>query len=120
MIYERLGKIAFTICVLLFMKFIGRVSKNKKFNSALRKIHKPLGFAAIASGAIHGVISIIKSPQQIVANISGISVLALMAFLAVTFYTRKSLKSKWFKLHRIAAVLLIAILVSHVVIAVVL
>ena len=118
MIYDRLGKIAFTICVLLIIKFIGRVSKNKKFNNALLKIHKPLGIAAIAIGSIHGVISIIKSPQEIVANILGILVWMLMAFLAVTFYARKSLKSKWFKLHRIAAVLLIAALVSHIVIAV--
>ena len=118
--YDRLGKIAFIICVLLFVKFIGRVSKNKKFNNVLLKIHKPLGIAAIAIGAIHGVMYIIKSPQQIVANILGILVWILMAFLAVTFYTRKSLESKWFKLHRIAAVLLIAALIAHVVIAVVL
>ena len=83
------------------------------------KIHKPLGIAAIVMGAIHGVISIVKNPQAIAANILGILVWTLMAFLAVTFYARKRLESKWFKLHGIAAVLLIAALISHLVVAVV-
>ena len=118
--FDPFGRIAFIICVLLAIKFIGRVSKNKKLNNALRKIHEPLGIAAIALGTIHSVISIIKSPQDILANISGILALMLIVFLAVTFYARKSLKFKWFRLHRISTALLIAILIPHVVIAAVL
>ena len=118
--FDPFGRIAFIICVPLFLKFIGRVSKNKKLNNALLKIHEPLGIAAIALGTIHTVICIIKSPQEMLANISGILALILIAFLAVTFYARKSLKFKWLKLHRITTVLLIAILIPHVVIAAVL
>ena len=36
--FDPFGRIAFIICVLLAIKFIGRVSKNKKLNNALRKI----------------------------------------------------------------------------------
>ena len=118
--FDPFGRIAFIICIPLFLKFIGRVSKNKKLNTALRKIHEPLGIAAIALGTIHTVICIIKSPQEMLANISGILALILIVFLAVTFYARKGLKSKWFRLHRISTVFLIAILIPHVVIAAVL
>ena len=118
--FDPFGRIAFIICIPLFLKFIGRVSKNKKLNKALRNMHEPLGIVAIAFGTIHTVISIIISPQEIVVNISGILALLLIVFLAVTFYARKSLKFKWFRLHRIATVLLIAILIPHVVIAAVL
>lgn len=118
MLYHWLGWISLAMCVLLLIKYIGRVSKNKTINNALRKIHKPLGIAVIAIGAIHGVISIIKTPQEIVANILGLLVWLLIAFLALTFYARKKLKSKWFKLHRIAAVLLVVGLVAHIAIAV--
>ena len=118
MLYHWLGWISLAMCILLLIKYIGRVSRNKTINYALRKIHKPLGIAVIAVGAIHGVISIIKSPQEIAANISGLLVWLLIAFLAATFYARKSLKSKWFKLHRMAAVLLIVGLVAHIAIAV--
>ena len=118
--FDPFGRIAFIICVLLAIKFIGRVSKNKKLNKALLKIHEPLGIAAIALGTIHSVISIIISPQEIVANISGILALMLIAFLAVTFYARKNFKFKWLKLHRITTVLLMAILIPHVVISAIL
>ena len=118
--FDPFGRIAFIICVLLAIKFIGRVLKNKKLNNALRKTHEPLGIAAIVLGIIHSVISIIKSPQEILANISGILALILIAFLAVTFYARKNLKFKWFRLHRITTVLLMVVLIPHVVIAAVL
>lgn len=63
--FDPFGRMVFIMCIPLFLKFIGRVSKNKKLNKSLRKIHKPLEIAAVALGTIHSVISIIKSPQEI-------------------------------------------------------
>lgn len=117
MLYHWLGWISLALCVLLLAKYIGRVSKHKNTNNLLRKLHKPLGIAVIAIGTIHGLISFIKNPQEMVANFSGIILWVLIALLAVTFYARKKLKSKWFVLHRILAMLLVVVLVMHLLFA---
>lgn len=113
MLYHWLGWASLASCVVLLAKYIGRVSKHKNTNNVLRKLHKPLGFSVIVIGAIHGIISFIKHPQEMVANFSGIILWVLIALLAVTFYARRKLKSKWFVLHRILAILLVVVLVMH-------
>ena len=114
MLYHWLGWISFAMCVLLLAKYIGRISKCKNINNSLRRLHKPFGIAVIVIGVVHGLLSFIKCSQEVVANLSGIFLWALIALLAVTFYSRKKLKSKWFALHRFLAVLLVASLVIHV------
>lgn len=87
-------------------------------NAFFSKIHKPLGIAVIATGAIHGLLSFIKHPQAITENLSGILVLVLLILLALTYCARNKLKAKWFPMHRVFAVLLIAVLIIHIVVSI--
>ena len=113
MLYHWLGWISLVMCILLLAKYMGRVSKCKRINSSLRKLHKPFGTAVIVMGTVHGIVSFIKHPQEMTANFSGMILWVLIALLAVTYYARKKLKSKWFVLHRLFSVLLAVMLVMH-------
>lgn len=111
-----LGWITFALCVVLLIKFIGRVSKVKGFNSLLRTVHKPLGLTVIATGAIHGIFLIVKRPHALADNITGAILLAVIVLLAISYLLRKKLKAKWFLMHRILSVLFIVLVIVHIVI----
>lgn len=119
MLYHWLGWISFGFCIILLMKFIARISKIKAVNKAFRKIHKPLGIAVIVTGTIHGIISIIKHPQDIIGLITGVFLWTLIVFFAITYLAKSKLKSKWFLLHRIASIMLIIISIVHFVFVIV-
>ena len=117
MLHHWLGWISLAICVLLVVKYIGRISKNKNINQLLRKIHKPLGIAVIGIAAIHGVISFIKNPQAILQNMTGSMLFLLILLLAGVFYAKARLKAEWFQIHRCLALALCAIIVIHIVVS---
>ena len=117
MIHHWLGWISLAICVLLMAKYIGRISGNKKLNKLLRKIHKPLGIAAIAITILHGGISFIKTPQALIQNITGVLLLVLLILLARTFYARKRLKAKWFPMHRHISIVFCVLTAIHIVVS---
>ena len=117
MLYHWLGWVSLAICVLLLAKYIGRVSKNKKLNLPLRKIHKPLGLAVIGISALHGILSFGKSSERIAVNLTGWMLFLLIALLAGTFYAKAKLHGKWFRLHRYFAAFLCILLLVHIVIA---
>lgn len=118
MFYHWLGWISFAMCMLLLAKYIGRKLSSKRIHTLFRKIHKPFGIAVIGIGAIHGVISMIKQPQEIAEIFSGVFLWALIVLLARTYYARAKLKTKWFKMHRHFAIILMVILVIHIAIAI--
>ena len=117
MLYHWLGWVSLAICVLLLAKHIGRVSKNKKWNLPLRKIHKPLGLAVIGISVLHGILCTVKHPERIAVNLTGWMLFLMIAALAGTFYAKAKLHGKWFRLHRYLAALLCAFLAVHVTIA---
>ena len=106
------------MCIFLLAKYIGRILKNKSINMLLRRIHKPLGIAVIGIGAIHGLISFIKHPQGITEVFSGVLLWVLIVLLVRTYYARAKFKSKWFRMHRHLAIVLMVILVIHVAVAI--
>lgn len=114
MIHHWLGWISLAVCALLLAKYIGRISKNKTINQFLRKLHKPLGLAVIGISALHGIICFVRKPQFTIQNVTGILLFVLIIALALTFYARARLKAKWFKLHRIVAVVLVILMIIHV------
>ncbi|MEY8390337.1 hypothetical protein D3Z36_08110 [Lachnospiraceae bacterium] len=118
MIHHWLGWISFALCILLLSKYMGRTSKNKNINTLLRKIHKPIGFAVIGIGTIHGVICLFKNQRAIIQNISGLILFALVIALAGTFYARTKLKAKWIQLHRNLAIFFCIVIVIHIVLSV--
>ena len=113
MVYHWLGWISFASCVLLLAKYAGRTLNSKSVN-----MHKPLGNAVIGTGAMHGVLSLIKHPQEIAENLSGVLLWTLIVLLARTCYAKTKLKSKWFRMHRHLAIALTVILAVHVVISI--
>ena len=115
MIHHWFGWISLAMCVLLLAKYIGRISKNKKINQLLRKIHKPLGLVVIGIAILHGIICFAKNPQAIIQNITGLILWVLIICLARTFYARIRLKTKWFQMHRHLAIILCIIMIIHIV-----
>lgn len=118
MIHHWLGWISLAFCVLLLAKYLGRISKNTRFNLALRRLHKPLGLAVIAVSALHGIICFFKKPQFSLPAITGLALFALILALARTFYARKKLKAKWFPMHRHLSALLCAVTALHILISI--
>lgn len=117
MLYHWLGWSSLAICVLLLTKYVGRVSKNKKLNLLLGKIHKPLGLAVIGISALHGILCTVKHPERISVNLTGWMLFLIITALAGTFYAKAKLHGKWFRLHRYLAVLLCVLQAVHVAIA---
>lgn len=119
MLYRWLGWITFGLCLILLAKFIVRILKMKTINKVLRKTHKPLGIVAFIIGMVHGLHYLIKKPQKIVENITGVVSLVLIALLIINFISRKKLKSKWFFLHRLMSVIFTIILIVHLIVSIV-
>lgn len=117
MVHHWLGWISFGICILLLAKYLGRISHHKKLNQLLRKLHQPLGLAVIGIGALHGVISLVKAPEAVIQNVTGLLLFLLIAALARTFYARAKLQRKWFSMHRHLSLILIAVLVLHTIVS---
>lgn len=111
--FDLLGWITIGLCIVLLVKFIGRISKIKSVNKLLRVTHIPLGIAALVTGAVHTVYYIITEPNDLAENISGVFLWAIMAFLAITYIAKSRLKSTWFFLHRLFSVILIIVAVVH-------
>lgn len=115
MIFHWLGWFSLAFCIALMLKFVARKSRNKKVNKIFRVIHIPVGVMLLFTGTVHGLLSIIKVANRLLPIGSGIALLIVIAFLAATYMHRKALKKNWFKLHRMATLALIPVLVLHVV-----
>ena len=113
-----LGWIGFALCILLLSKFVGRISKSKKFNALLRQVHKPFGIAVLIVGLAHGICAIFGRFHFSFAVVSGLILLALMFAIGMTYLFRKSLKSKWFLFHRILSILTAIMIVVHITITI--
>lgn len=114
MVSHWLGWISFACCIFLSLKIIGRLSKINKFNLFLRKFHQPLGIAVMFFGTIHGILCFIKNQKAIISIVSGLILLFVIIALARTYFSRKKLKAKWFKMHRHLTFFLILLLIIHI------
>ena len=101
------------MCVLLLAKYPARRFSRARANAVLRKLHEPLGLAVILAGAVHGVMAIAESPDELFLIGSGIILWVLIILLAVTFYARKRCKGRWFALHRVLAAIVAAGMLLH-------
>ena len=117
MLFHWLGWASLALCALLLAKIIARKSGVRRADSALRAIHRPLGMAVIGTGALHGLLCLVKCPREGAALLSGLFAWTLIGLLATVFYARKRLKGRWYALHRALAALLVAALPLHLLIA---
>lgn len=114
MIDHFFGWVSLVLCIVLLAKYLGRISNKKTLNQLLRKLHKPLGLAVLAIAALHGILCFVREPHEIVSHITGIIPWILMLCLALTFYARKNLKSKWLSTHRFLSIVLCITTVFHI------
>ena len=118
-----LAWIAVIRTIMTALRYIARISGNKKLNAFFHKVHIPFGTLLIIVGGIHGILA--GNPASAtLANFEPASVLftlnwgtvcyVLTLILALTYLLRKKMKRKWMTAHRIATVLMIALLVLHI------
>lgn len=66
---------------------------------------------------LHGIAALLVKYNNfkvfIALDISGILCLFAVIFLWITFNNRKQFKQKWFKLHKLTAILLIFLIMIH-------
>ena len=123
MISETIAWFAVVFTVLLAMKYIVRISRNRSLNRLFSKLHKPLGICMLTTGLLHGVLSgnekntnlfdIKLMPELFTLN-WGTVCLFVALFLSLTYMFRKKLKKRWLFLHRVLTVILLILLVLHV------
>lgn len=111
---EVLGWIALGVCVLLFAKIAGRLSKNQKLNQFLSKIHKPTAIFLIVLSIVHGIVSLVEKFKLDLELYTGVMILICFGLLAYSYLKRAQLKANWFKMHRYAATAMAVLLVFHI------
>lgn len=108
--------------LLLAMKFIGRISGNRKANRFLHNIHIPLGVVLIISALLHGVFAgncpgatvsdFTPAPMLLTLN-AGTLCFVLILLLALSYVFRKKLGGKWMSMHRGLTIAMVTALVCH-------
>lgn len=119
MISHWLAWISLGSSILLLLKFIARKSKIKKFNRTFSKLHRLFAKIMITTGLIHGVLSLVKSIDDIIALVSGIFLFASAVYVCFTYIHRQHHKKNWMKMHRIGSIVFTILLVVHLVFAIV-
>lgn len=118
-----LAWIAVILTIMTVLRYIARISGNKKLNVFFHKVHIPFGTLLIIVGGIHGILA--GNPASAtLANFEPASVLftlnwgtvcyVLTLILASTYLLRKKMKRKWMIAHRIATVAMVVLLVLHI------
>ncbi|MEK4510914.1 ferric reductase-like transmembrane domain-containing protein [Paenibacillus sp. FSL K6-2524] len=122
-ISEILAWVAVIFTILLALKYIARICKNRRLNRLFSKSHKHLGIGMITTGLLHGVLAgneettnlfdMELMPKLFTLNL-GTTCLFIALLLALTYMFRKKLKKRWMFIHRVLTVLLLVLLVLHV------
>lgn len=109
--------------VLTAVKFIARISGNKKLNRFFRAIHLSSGVLLIAAGLLHGLLAGNPSwatfgdfqlaPVLFTLNWGSLCLILSIA-LALTYVFRKKFRRFWMPAHRILTAALAVVIVIHV------
>lgn len=109
--------------VLLALKYITRISRNRPLNRLFSKSHKHLGILMITTGLLHGVMAGNEKTtnlfdMQLMTKLFtlnlGTACFFVALLLALTYMFRKKLKKRWMFLHRLLTVILLVLIVLHV------
>jgi DMSO/TMAO reductase YedYZ heme-binding membrane subunit len=122
-ISEIFAWLATVFTILLALKYITRISRNRKLNRLFSKSHKPLGILMLTTGLLHGVLAGNEKTTNLfdmqlmtklfTFNLGTVCFLVAL-LLALTYMFRKKLKKRWMFLHRVLTVILLILLVLHV------
>lgn len=122
-ISETIAWFAVIFTVLLAMKYIVRISRNRPLNRLFSKSHKHLGILMITTGLLHGVMAGNEKTtnlfdMQLMTKLFtlnlGTACFFVALLLALTYMFRKKLKKRWMFLHRLLTVILLVLIVLHV------
>ncbi|MGM9641565.1 MAG: FMN-binding protein [Faecousia sp.] len=104
------------------LKWVARITGNRRLNRFFHNIHIPFGVLALTFGLLHGLLagnpatagrpSFRPEPLLLTLNYGSACFLCLV-FLASTYLLRKKLKKYWMVVHRTLTVLLLLLLVLH-------
>ena len=122
-ISEIIAWFAVVFTVLLALKYIVRISRNRPFNRLFSKSHKRLGILMLITALLHGILAgnekntnlfdIQLMPKLFTLNL-GTVCLFVPLLLALTYMFRKKIKKRWMLLHRALTVILLVLLVLHI------
>lgn len=122
-ISEILAWLAVIFTILLALKYIARISRNRRLNRLFSKSHKQLGILMITTGLLHGVLAGNEETtnlfnMQFMTKLFTLNLGTVCLFvallLALTYMFRRKLKKRWMLLHRVLTVLLLVLIVLHV------
>lgn len=117
MISHWLGWISCGCGVLLFGKYIGRVSKKTVLNRSLSKHHQQIAAVMGVSAILHAISVLFHRPLHMVDIISGALLAAVAIIVAFSGQFRKSHPKTWLKQHQCASIAMLVLLLFHVIIA---
>lgn len=121
-ISEILAWLAVIFTILLALKYIARISRNRRLNRLFSKSHKQLGILMITTGLLHGVLAGNEETtnlfnMQFMTKLFTLNLGTVCLFvallLALTYMFRRKLKKRWMLLHRVLTVLLLVLIVLH-------
>lgn len=109
--------------ILLAMKYIVRISRNRKLNRLFSKSHKCFGILMLITGFLHGILAGNEKKTNLydiqwmssffTLNL-GTACFFLAFFLLLTYMFRKKLKKRWMLLHRLLTLILLILIIFHV------
>ena len=118
-----LAWVAVILTIMTALRYIARISGNKKLNAFFHRVHIPFGTLLIIIGGIHGILA----GNPVFATLAdfelapvlftfnwGTACYVLALILALTYLLRKKMKRKWMTAHRIATAAMIVLLVLHI------
>lgn len=118
MISHWLAWISFGCSILLLLKYAARISRIKKLNRTFSRLHRPLAVMMLATGMVHGILSLVKSPEDLTANLTGLLLSGCALYISLTCWRRKKHIRIWMKRHRYGSAVMVVLLVAHVVFAI--
>ena len=119
-----LAWLAVFFAVFTALKYIARISKNRKLNRFFSRSHIPYGKLLIITGLLHGILAgnpawaslsdMMIAPVLFTWN-WGTAIFVVSLMLGASYWLRKKLRKSWMPIHRVLTVVLIGMLVLHVV-----
>lgn len=112
------------LCIVAALRYPARVSRVGALNRGFHKIHIPASILLLATAALHGVFAG-NPPDTLMVGAEFAAVLftvnwgtgcfLCMVLLAASYLPHKKLKKAWLTIHRVLAVLMVALLILHLV-----
>jgi len=107
--------ISLAVLLILLSKFITKHLHLDKADKVLGKIHCQLGYLLVVTATIHMLFSFfVFDSRSVYLYVLGSLMLLCILMTAISYWCRKALKKNWLVIHRLAALVICLLLLSHV------